>query len=152
MLASRNWSYIFFSSILHVKGSTLSCIIIGSEVSAISFHGCSQSLYDKKHLSSSLTRKKTPVKLCALASIALVVLHKLPSVPYFTDDILLNPDTSSTDGDAKISQLLIRRVVAHVLSLQEHVYLPECGPHSIIPVPALAHQVVDLLGTVVGHR
>ncbi len=42
-------------------------------------------------------------------------------------------------------------VVSHVLPLQEHVYLPEGGPDGLLSVPALAHEVVDLLGAVPRH-
>jgi len=37
------------------------------------------------------------------------------------------------------------RVVAEVLAREEHVDLAECGSIFVVSLPALAHQVVDLL-------
>ena len=58
----------------------------------------------------------------------------------------------STHWDCYLAKFFILWVVAHVLPLQEHVDFPERGPLALLPVPALPHQVVDLLGAVRGLR
>ena len=58
----------------------------------------------------------------------------------------------STHWDCYLAKFFILWVVAHVLPLQEHVDFPERGPLALLPVPALPHQVVDLLGAVGGLR
>ena len=43
---------------------------------------------------------------------------------------------------------LVVRTISHVLSLQEHVNLPECRSTRNVSIPTLPHQIKDLLGTV----
>ena len=43
---------------------------------------------------------------------------------------------------------LVVRTISHVLSLQEHVNLPECRSTRHVPIPTLPHQIKDLFRTV----
>lgn len=39
-------------------------------------------------------------------------------------------------------------LVTEIFPLEEHVDLPEARPVHVVPVPALAHQLVDVFGAV----
>ena len=58
----------------------------------------------------------------------------------------------SDSVECAVCVTLVSGVVAHVFSLHEHVDLSERGSARLVPVPALAHQVEYLLGTVVRLR
>ena len=48
---------------------------------------------------------------------------------------------------ARNARRFVFRIIAHVLTLQEHVNLAERRPEQLVSVPALAHKIVDLFRT-----